>query len=120
MEIINIDTIIKEEKKTIVKVSFIDVTRINVINAGTFSKRLTQLVTTPGTEVYLNLENIIFIDTYGFDELNKNSQIARKFHSKIILENVKKDLQELIHMVGRDVNFEIIRMFPNDSESSVA
>ncbi len=120
MEIINIDTIKKEDKKTIIKVSFVDVSRLNVVNAGSFSQRLTQLVTTPGSEIYLNLENINFIDTYGFDELNKNSKIAKKYHSKIILVNVNKDLKDLIDIVCKDGNFDIVRMIPQNIETPIA
>ena len=94
-------------KKRNVKVSFSDINKINVKNADTIQDKLSGIVSKPYTNLVLDIKNIAFIDTAGFNMLNNIAKIGNEHDSSVEFKNVSQEVSELIELVKKHYLFTI-------------
>ncbi len=95
------------QKKRSIKVTFDDINKINVHNAGTIQDKLSGIVSKPYTNLVLDVKNIAFIDTAGFNMLNDVAKIGYKHDSSVEFKNVGAEVSELIELVKKHYQFTI-------------
>ena len=94
-------------KKRNVKVIFSDINKINVNNASTIQDKLSGIVSKPYTNLVLDIKNIGFIDTAGFNMLNDVAKIGNDHDSSVEFKNVSREVSELIELVKKHYQFTI-------------
>lgn len=94
-------------KKRNIKVTFEDINKINVHNAGTIQDKLSGIVSKPYTNLVLDVKNIAFIDTAGFNMLNDIAKIGYEHDSSVEFKNVGPEVSELIELVKKYYQFTI-------------
>ena len=94
-------------KKRNVKITFSDIDKINVKNAGTIQDKLTGIVSKPNTNLVLDIKNIAFIDTAGFNMLNDIAKIGDVHDSSVEFKNVSGEVSELIELVKKHYHFSL-------------
>jgi len=99
---------VAKEKEERYMVSLFQVNKLNTLFAELISKQLNDLVSVAGRHVIFNLERIRFIDTAGFESLEKATAIARAKNSRFQLCNINEEVQELIELTGMQEKFDII------------
>ena len=120
METINIHAINKVRHETVIEVSLNAISRLTVLNAESIKNRLMHIISNRGTVLFLNVEDLRFVDSKGFDILNQLSRVARKYNSKLTLVNVDHELMELISLVKQYGIFDIDEVIPQINEDKVA
>ncbi|MCF8225695.1 MAG: STAS domain-containing protein [Bacteroidales bacterium] len=98
--------IAKEENKFIV--SLFQVNKLNTLFSELISEQLNNLVSVSGRTVIFNLEGIRFIDTKGFQTLQKAKEIAQAKGSVFQLCNIGDEVHELFELTDSKEKFDII------------
>lgn len=97
-----------ERKENKFVVSFFKVKRLNTVISKVIEKQLTQLLNENGAELLLNLEEIKFIDTSGFNTLHKLNDVAKKHNSRLLLTNMTTEVKELFRLLEIENNFAVV------------
>ena len=91
--------IVQNSNNRKVKVSFGNSERLDIIKKDVVRRYLLNIVSRPGILLEIDLSNVKFIDSEGFDVLNLLSRISGKYKSKVILSSVGNELSELIGLI---------------------
>lgn len=84
-----------------VKISFANSENLEIIKKEVVRRYLLNMVSRPGKTLEIDLSEVKFIDSEGFDILNLLARIAKKYGSRILLSCVGKELSELINLVKK-------------------
>lgn len=95
----------QEDNKYIV--SFNNVSRLNIINSVEIENQLLDLTNKQGSNLVLNLSEIKFIDSAGFESLLKVYRSAKMNNTSLKLSNVSAEANELLKLVELDKVFEL-------------
>ncbi len=95
------------QKKRTITFSFDDINKINVHNAGIIQNKLSGIISKPFTNLVLDVKNIGFIDTAGFNMLNNVAKIGNDHDSFVEFKNVGPEVSELIDLVKKHYQFNI-------------
>jgi anti-anti-sigma factor len=120
METINIHLANKFYNPQEVDLQLDRMNRITVLNSENLKAKLIALISRNGMKVSLNLRNINFVDSSGFDCLNYVAKVARQFQSEIVLKEVQPELMELIELVRKHGVFDIKNVQPIIHQEKVA
>lgn len=70
------------------------------------------IITTPNTQLEIDLSGIHTIDNEWFDTFNFLSRLARKYGSSITLTGVENDVMEIIELIRKYYFFDIRTVEP--------
>ena len=84
-----------------VKVSFGNSEKLEIIKKAAVRRYLIDTVTRRGNLLEVDLSEVKFIDSEGFDILNLLARLSGKYNSRIYLTGVGEELSELIKLVKR-------------------
>jgi len=98
-------TINQEDNKYFV--SFNNVSKLNIINSGEIENQLLNLTNKQGFGLVLNLSEIKFIDSAGFESLLKVYRSAKMNNTSLKFTNVSSEAIELLKLVELDKVFEL-------------
>lgn len=90
------------------QVSLFQVKKLNTLISELISQQLEKLVSVKDRHVIFNLEHVSFIDTAGFNTLERAAMIAKANQCVFQLCNINDDVQELIGLTGHEGTFDII------------
>ena len=76
-------------------------------NADAIQDKLSGIVSKPYTNLVLDIKNIAFIDTAGFNMLNNIAKIGNEHDSSVEFKNVSQEVFELIELVKKHYQFTI-------------
>jgi len=103
---------IKEKDKEII-LSPKGGTRLDYRFFKIFQDYLNGLVRIKNKHIVFDLNNILFIDSYGFNIIQSLSMETKQNHSGFILKNINPELMELIRLLSLDnifdIHFSVIR-----------
>ena len=88
-------------------VSFNNVSKLNIINSLEIENQLLNLTYKQGNSLILNLSEIKFIDSSGFESLLKVYRSAKMNNTSLKLSNVSSEAIELLKLVELDKVFEL-------------
>jgi len=88
-------------------VSFNNIPKLNIINSKEIESQLIDLTRKEGTGLVLNLSEIKFIDSAGFESLLNIYRSAKMNNSSFRLMNVSDEAFELLKLVELDKVFEL-------------
>jgi anti-sigma B factor antagonist len=88
-------------------VSFPNVPKLNIINSSEIESQLIDLTKKEGTGLVLNLSEIKFIDSAGFESLLNIYRSAKLNNTSFKLMNVSNEAFELLKLVELDKVFEL-------------
>jgi len=97
-------TINQEDNKYFV--SFNNVSKLNIINSLEIENQLLDLTNKQGYSLILNLSEIKFIDSSGFESLLKVYRSAKMNNTSLKFTNVSSEAIELLKLVELDKVFE--------------
>lgn len=89
-------------------VSLVNQKRLNIVIAKKVQKYLTKIVTYPNQKLVLNLENISFIDSEGFEMLTSILKLAENTNNTFELCNVSDEVRELFELKDLTDNFNVV------------
>lgn len=98
--------IAKEEERYLV--SLFQVNKLNTLFSELISQQLNDLVSVSGRDVVFNLEGIRFIDTAGFNTLERVTKLSRVSGSRFRVCNIGAEVQELLDLTGMEGALDII------------
>ncbi|MEX0987921.1 MAG: STAS domain-containing protein [Bacteroidales bacterium] len=96
----------KEEEKYLV--SLFQVNKLNTLFSELISQQLNNLVSQPGRHVIFNLQGIRFIDTAGFNVLERVTELSRARGCTFQICNITGEVSELIELMGLQGSLNII------------
>jgi len=88
-------------------VSFNNIPKLNIINSKDIESQLIGLTKNEGSGLVLNLAEIKFIDSAGFESLLNIYRSAKMNNSSFRLMNVSSEAYELLKLVELDKVFEL-------------
>ncbi|MGE0088345.1 MAG: STAS domain-containing protein [Bacteroidales bacterium] len=88
-------------------VSFNNTPKLNIINSKEIESQLIDLTKKEGNGLVLNLSEIKFIDSAGFESLLNIYRSAKMNNSSFRLMNVSNEAFELLKLVELDKVFEL-------------
>ena len=88
-------------------VSFYNTPKLNIINSREIEAQLIDLTKKESTGLVLNLSEVKFIDSYGFESLLNIYRSAKMNNSSFKLMNVSNEAYELLKLVELDKVFEL-------------
>lgn len=88
-------------------VSFPNVPKLNIINSREIESQLIDLTKKEGASLVLNLSEIKFIDSSGFESLLNIYRSAKINNASFKLMNVSSEAYELLKIVELDKVFEL-------------
>lgn len=104
--------IVKINNPSTISVTISNTQKINVLNSELIKKSLLKLVKIPGIRLAIDLSEINFIDSSGFDVLNFLALTAFKNKSSLELCEVNSSVIELIDLVRKYQKFQIRKIKP--------
>jgi anti-anti-sigma regulatory factor len=81
-----------------VNVSFDHIDKLNLLISEDVKVSLFNIIKIPRTNLFLNLDNIKFIDSTGFKMLNFIARVSRIYGSCLNLTNISDEIMELINL----------------------
>lgn len=88
-------------------VSFQNVPKLNIINSKDIESQLIDLTRKEGSGLVLNLSEVKFIDSSGFESLLNIYRSAKLNNTSFKLRNVSNEAFELLKLVELDKVFEL-------------
>lgn len=88
-------------------VSPVDVDRITVTNAGDLKKTLALQFSSGSCDVFLDLQNIRYMDSTGVSVLISGIKSSREQNRGFILRNVQPDVHKLLSLMKIDKIIDI-------------
>ena len=85
----------------------VDVDRLTVTNAGILKKTLAQQFSTGSCNIYLDLQNIRYMDSTGVSVLISGVKSSREQSRNFILKNVQPDVMKLLSLMKIDKIIDI-------------
>lgn len=89
-------------------VSFNNIPKISIINSKEIESQLIDLTQKEGVGLILNLSEVKFIDSAGFESLLNIYRSAKMNNSSFRLMNVSDEAFELLKLVELDKVFELV------------
>ena len=89
-------------------ISFSNIPKLNIINSKEIEAQLIDLTKKEGSGVVLNLAELKFIDSAGFETLLNVYRSAKLNNGSFKLMNVSNEAIELLKLVELDKVFEIV------------
>ena len=94
----SINFLIVKQNRRRITVSFENIDKLNILISEEIKNNLFSIIKVPRTSLILDLDNIKFIDTSGFEVINFIAKVSRTFGSFFTLSNVSDELMELINV----------------------
>ena len=107
MKTLNKNTLSVKEFDNGLIVTIKNTDRLNILNSAEVEKELTELVLSENRTILLNFDDILFIDSSGFQALLSVHIDAKLNNSRLVLINVNDEINELFRLVDLDNIFEI-------------
>jgi anti-sigma B factor antagonist len=89
-------------------VSFNNIPKISIINSKEIESQLIDLAQKEGVRLILNLSEVKFIDSAGFESLLNIYRSAKMNNNSFRLMNVSDEAFELLKLVELDKVFELV------------
>lgn len=97
----------KERKNGILIVTFNNISRFNALIAEPVKEELKKLLSTPNTDLILNLEGVRFVDSSGFGVFLSAMKTANNNSGSFKLCNIAPEVMELFKLLQLHNVFEI-------------
>ncbi len=90
-----------------VLISFVNIRKVNFLNVASLIEKVSEIFSGYCRNVFLNLENIVFIDSKAFEGLMYINELANEHGVDFSCCNVSDELHELFDLIGDEYSIRV-------------
>jgi anti-sigma B factor antagonist len=95
----------------------VNVYEANLSNADNFKQELTSLLNTKKTSVWLDLQQVTYVDSSFLGALVATLKYAITMQCDVVLLGLQKDIEDLLKLIRLD---KVFKIFANENEAQQA